>query len=96
MECCVFRYNRNRFRSKLGSILEFEEMDDVNEYVGKFDWCLDNTVKHFTVRLRINREKRNEWFNSEHRVLRRDKIIKYRKTTTGNSIDAWSRIYIGI
>ena len=25
-------------------MLEFEEMDDLNEYVGKFDWCLDNTV----------------------------------------------------
>ena len=22
-KCCVFRYNRNKFRSKLGSMLEF-------------------------------------------------------------------------
>ena len=66
-ECC-----------KLGSMVEFKEMDDLDEYVGKFDWCLDNTVKHFTVRSRINREKRNEWLNSELRALRRHKIIKYK------------------
>ena len=71
-ECCVFRYNRNRFRSKLGSMLEFEEMDDLNEHVDKFDWCLQITVEHFIVGSRINREKWNEWFNSELRVLRRD------------------------
>ena len=59
-ECCLFRYNRNRFKSKLGSMLEFEEMDDINEYVGKFDWCLDNTVEHFTLGSRLNREKRNK------------------------------------
>ena len=75
---CVFTYNRNRFRSNR-SMLEFEEMDDLNEYVGNFGWCLNNTVEHFTVRSRINREKRNEWFNSELRVLRRHKIIKYKK-----------------
>ena len=69
-------------------MLEFEEMDDVNDDVGKFDWCLDNTVEHFTVRSRINREKRNEWFNSELRVLR-DKIIKYGKVIMENRIDAW-------
>ena len=55
-------------------------MHDLNDY---------NTVEHFTVRSRINREKWNEWFNSELRVLRRDKIIKYKKAIMGNSIDAW-------
>ena len=70
-------------------MLEVREMVDLNEYVGKFDWCLVNCVEHFTVRLRINREKRNEFFNSELRVLRRDKIIKYKKAIMGNSIDAW-------
>ena len=54
-------------------------------YLGKFD--LDNTVEHFAVRSRINREKGIEWFNSEIRVLRRDKIIKYRKAIIENSID---------
>ena len=49
-ECCVFIYNKNRFRRKLGSMLEFEEIDDLNEYVGKFDLCFDNMVEHFTVR----------------------------------------------
>ena len=70
-------------------MLEFEEMDDLNEYVGKFDWCLDNTVEHFTVKSRINREKRNVWFNSELRALRRHKNIKYKKAVMENSIDTW-------
>ena len=47
-------------------------MDDLNEHVDKFDWCLQITVEHFIVGSRINREKWNEWFNSELRVLRRD------------------------
>ena len=68
-------------------MLEFEKMDDLNVYVGKFDWCFDNTVEHFTVRSRVNREKRNEWFNSEFRVLRRYKIIKYKKVIMANSIN---------
>ena len=29
-DCCVFRYNKNRFRSKLKSMLEYEEMDELN------------------------------------------------------------------
>ena len=32
-DCSVFRYNRNGFISKLGSMLECEKMDDINEYV---------------------------------------------------------------
>ena len=35
-------------------------MVDLKKYVGKFDWCFDNTVEHFIVRSRINREKMNE------------------------------------
>ena len=69
-------------------MLEFEEMDNSNEYVGKLDLCLNTTEEHFTVRSSINREKKKEKFNKEFTVLRRDKIIKYKKKTVmENSID---------
>ena len=48
---------------------------DLN-YMGNFNLRLDNTVEHFIVRSKINRENMNEVFSSELRVLRRGKSIK--------------------
>ena len=67
-------------------MLEFEAMDDLNDIGANL-----TTVKHFTVRSRVNREKRNEWFNSEFRVLRRGNILKYKKAGMENSINAWRK-----
>ena len=93
-KCCFFRCNRNRFIIKFGSMLEFQEMDSLNAYMGKLDWCLDNTQEHFTVRLRKNREKRIEWFNSEFRVLRMDKTINriQNRISTGFLLDNWNTV----
>ena len=58
------------------------EIDDLNEYVNKFVLCLDNTVEHFTIRSRVNREK--------GMVLRRDKIIYYKKAIMENMLHIYT------
>ena len=91
-EMDILKYNKeDRFNNELSAIIEFNEIDNIHEYVYNFDTSFERTIERFIVKRKLRENNNNKWFSNELRMLKREKIIKYQKGVFENSASAWSR-----
>ena len=52
-EMDIFKYNKDRFNNELSAIIEFNEIDNINEYVFNFDISFERTIEKFIVKRKV-------------------------------------------
>ena len=72
------------------AIQEFNEIDNINEYVYNFDTSFERTIEKFIVKRKLRENNNNKSFSNELRMLKREKIIKHQKVLFENSTSVWN------
>ena len=79
--------NTDRFNNELSTTIEFNEIDNINEFVYNFDTSFEKTIERCILKRKV---RENIIIRNELRMLKREKIIKYRKALFENSATAWN------
>ena len=59
-EIDMFKYNKDRSNNELSVIMEFNEIDNINEYVYDFNTSFERTIERFIVKRKLREKNQNK------------------------------------